>query len=599
MKRESGISRPTVILYDTLCETYLKLESTTKRLEMTEILVELLSKSPTHSIPIICYLTTGNLFPLTDLDLGIAEKMVIESISAALGFTSKEITEDLKETGDLGTTAEKLRRMSKQQTLFSKKLTVQDVYSTFEKIAKASGQGSVEQKKRLLSGLITSSSPLGAKYLIRTALGKLRLGIAEMTLIDAIAIAFTGKKENRDLVERAYNFNTDIGHVAQVAVEKGLDGLKRFKIQVGHPIRMMAAQRLSSPTEILGKHRKTAAETKYDGERVQIHKDKNNVFLFSRRLENISHQYPDVMDYIKEGLTAEHAIVEGEVVAYDPDTGEFYPFQILMRRRRKYGIEIARTQYPVVLFLFDALLVDDKPLVDYPFPKRRKKLEQITKISNNLQLTFQQVVSTPEELEILFEKAISDGHEGLIAKSLQEDSIYQAGGRGWLWIKYKRDYASEMVDTVDLVVIGAFWGRGRRAGTYGALLCAAYDMEEDLFETVCKLGSGFSDEDLVAFRDLLEEFKIQNPHVRVHVQKEMIPDVWFDPTVVLEIQGAELTMSPVHTAALNKIKANSGLAIRFPRYTGTIRKDKSPEQATTVKELCEMYQRQLRQLQEK
>lgn len=599
MKQELGISMSPEILYDTLCETYLKLESTTKRLEMTDILVDLFSKSPPHSIPIICYLTTGNLFPSTDLDLGVAEKMVIESISAALGFTSKEITEDLKETGDLGTTAEKLRKKSKQQTLFSKKLTVQDVYSTFEKIARASGQGSVEQKKRLLSGLITSSSPLGAKYLIRTALGKLRLGIAEMTLIDVIAITFTGRKENRDLVERAYNFNTDIGYIAEVTAEKGLDGLKRFKIQVGHPIRMMAAQRLSSPAEILDKHIKTAAEVKYDGERVQIHKANNKVLLFSRRLENISRQYPDVIDYIREGLTAKQAIVEGEVVAYDPDTGEFYPFQILMRRRRKYGIEKAKTKYPVVLFLFDALLVDNEPLVDLPFPKRRKKLEQITKISNNLQLTFQQVVSTPEELETLFEKAISDGHEGLIAKSLQEDSIYQAGGRGWLWIKYKRDYASEMVDTVDLVVIGAFWGRGRRAGTYGALLCAAYNMEEDKFETVCKSGSGFSDEDLVMFRDLLEEFKIQNPHPRVNIQKEMTPDVFFVPTIVLEIQGAELTLSPVHTAALNKIKANSGLAIRFPRYTGTIRKDKSPEQATTVQELCEMYQGQLRQLREK
>jgi len=595
MRQEPGSREDESMLYDILCETYLTLESTTKRLEMTEILVDIFLKSPTQDIPLICYLTTGNLFPATDLDLGIAEKMVIESLAVALGYTSNEIKDGLKETGDLGITAENLKRKHKQLALFSKKLTVQDVYLTLEKIARTAGKGSVKQKTRLLSGLIASSSPLGTRYLIRAVLGKLRLGIAEMTLIDAIALAFTGKKENRALVERAYNFNTDIGQVAQVAAKHGLEGLKRFKIQVGHPIRMMAAQRLSSPVEILEKHGRTAVETKYDGERLQIHKDKDTVSIFSRRLENISRQYPDVVDYIHEGVKAERAIVEGEVVAYDPDTGEFFPFQILMRRRRKYGIEKARTQYPVVVFLFDALLVDEVSLVDHPFPERRKQLEQITQCSNNLQLAFQQIVTTPKELETLFEHAISDGHEGLITKSLHDDAIYQAGGRGWLWIKYKRDYASEMVDTVDLVVIGAFWGRGRRAGTYGALLCAAYDDEDDKFKTVCKLGTGFSDEDLVAFRDILEAFRIPHPHARVDVQKEMTSDVWFVPAVVLEIQGAELTLSPVHTAALNKIKAKSGLAIRFPRYTGTQRTDKAPEQATTVKELCVMYRGQLRQ----
>ncbi|MFQ5820381.1 MAG: ATP-dependent DNA ligase [Candidatus Heimdallarchaeota archaeon] len=585
--------------YANLCKTYQKLENTTKRLEITDILVELLSKSPHPILPLVCYLTTGNLFPpARDLDLGLAEKTIIDALTLALGHSANEIKESMNETGDLGTTTELLKRVSRQQTLFSKTLSVRDAYSTFEKIATTSGSGAVERKNRLVANLITNATPLEAKYLIRTALGKLRLGIAEMTLIDAIALAFTGKKENRDLIERAYNVSTDIGYVVQIAAEQGLEGLKDIKPRVGYPIRMMAAQRLSSPAEILEKHGRTAVETKYDGERLQIHKDKEQISIFSRRLENITQQYPDVVEYIQNGLTVERAIVEGEVVTYNPDTGEFFPFQILMRRRRKYGIGEARTQYPVVLFLFDALLVDEATLLDQPFPERRKILEQITKCSNNIQLASQQIVDNLEDLEHLFRQAISDGHEGLMAKSLQKDAIYQAGGRGWLWIKYKKDYAAEMIDTIDLVVVGAFWGRGKRAGTYGTLLMAAYDDEEEVFKTVSKLGTGFSDEDLVELRDLLNEFQIQQPDARVDVKKEMTPDVWFIPVVVLEIQGAELTLSPIHTVAWDKIKPNTGLAIRFPRYTGTRRPDKAPEQATTVAELIDMYQGQLRALKE-
>jgi DNA ligase-1 len=272
------------------------------------------------------------------------------------------------------------------------------------------------------------------------------------------------------------------------------------------------------------------------------------------------------------------------------------PFQELMHRRRKYGVEKAMEEYPVSLFMFDALYIDGRDLTLEPYPVRRRSLEKAIKESDRVKIAKHIITDNVEELEKFFLEAIQDGCEGLVCKSIAEDSVYQAGARGWLWIKYKRDYKSEMTDTVDLVVIGAFHGRGKRAGTYGALLLAAYNPETDVFETVTKCGTGFTDEDLAKLPKMMDKHKIDHKHPRV--QSIIEADMWFEPVVVIEILGAEITLSPIHVCAMNVIRRGSGLAIRFPRFTGNYRLDKAAEDATTVSEIVEMYQKQLKRISE-
>jgi DNA ligase-1 len=359
----------------------------------------------------------------------------------------------------------------------------------------------------------------------------------------------------------------------------------------------MLAERLSSPEEILEKlGGKCIAEYKYDGERIQAHKKNEKVVLFSRRLENISEQYPDAVQIIKENVCANEAILEAECVAIDTDTSEMKPFQELMHRRRKYGIKAAMEDYPIALFMFDALYVDGKDLTLTSYPIRRANLEKVIKTGPRLQLAKHVVTSDAKELEEFFLEAIEDGCEGLVCKSVAKDSVYQAGARGWLWIKYKRDYKSEMTDTVDLVVVGAYHGRGKRAGTYGALLLATYNAENDTFETVTKCGTGFTDEDLSKMPKMLQKHVVPNKHPRV--QSMLGADVWFEPVVVLEILGAEITLSPIHMCAMNSVRKDSGMAIRFPRFTGNYRLDKAAEDATTSSEIVKMYNKQLKRMAE-
>ncbi len=577
-----------------MADTYEKIESTTKRLEMTDYLVELLKKTPKEIIDKVVYLTQGKICPdFVGLEIGVAEKLAIKAIARAAGRKEAEIQEDLKTSGDIGETAQNFMAKKAQVTLFQQSLTVEKVYQTLEKMAKITGTGSMDMKLSLLAGLLTAATPKEAKYLTRTATGNLRLGIADMTVLDALAIAYGGGKESRPYIERAYNISSDLGRVAKTLVEKGLEGIRKFEVSLGEPIRPMLAERLSTPEEILEKlGGRCIAEYKYDGERIQTHKDGEKVVLFSRRLENISEQYPDAIQLIKQNVKAQTAILEAECVAVDPDTGEMLPFQELMHRRRKYGIAKAMEEYPIALFFFDALYVNGKDLTLQPYPIRRKNLEAIIQQTERFRIAEYIVTDDPEELEKFFLKAIEDGCEGLLCKSIAGDSVYQAGARGWQWIKYKRDYKSEMTDAVDLVIVGAFYGRGKRAGTYGALLLAAYDPSEDVFKTVCKCGSGFTDEDLEKLPKMLDKHKIPNKHPRV--VSTIDANIWFEPKQVIEVIGAEITLSPVHTCALNIIRKGSGLAIRFPRFTGKYRPDKAAEDATTVKEIIEMYQRQLK-----
>jgi len=584
--------------YSLMADAYEKIEATTKRLEMTDYLVEFLKKTPKQVIDKVAYLTQGKLYPdFVGIEIGVAEKLAIRAITRATGRSEKEIEEDMKKAGDLGSTAQKFLEKKAQVTFFQQPLTVEKVYEILDKMAKSTGPGSMEQKINLLAGLLTDATPKEAKYLIRTVTGELRLGIADMTVLDALAIAYGGGKEARGEIERAYNISSDLGRVAKTVAEKGIEGIRKFGVSIGEPIRPMLAERLGSPQEILEKlGGKCIAEFKYDGERVQAHKEDNNVILFSRRLENITDQYPDAVELVRKYARPKQAIIEAEIVAIDPDTEEMRPFQELMHRRRKYGVKQAMEDYPVLLFAFDVLMADGKDLTLKPYPIRHKTLEKSITQSDRVRIAEYLITDNPDELEKFFEKAVENGCEGVMCKSINEDAVYQAGARGWLWIKYKRDYKSEMTDTVDLVIVGAFHGRGKRGGTYGALLLAAYDPEEDEFETVTKCGTGFTDEDLAKLPKMLEKHKL--PHKSPRVNSTLEADVWFEPKTVIEVIGAEITLSPIHTAAMNTIRKGSGLAIRFPRFTGNYRLDKSAEDATVVKEIVEMYQKQLKKVTE-
>ena len=587
------------MLYSRMVEAYQKIEATTKRLEITKFLVDLLKETSSEIIDKVVYLTQGKLYPdYLGIEIGIAEKLAIKSLAIVTGVKESRIADEYRRRGDLGDAAEALLAGKTQVGLENERLTVEEVYAALDRIAKSSGSGSVDSKIRQLTSLISKSSPIEAKYATRTALGRLRLGVADMTLLDALSHALAEGKESKPLLERAYNRSSDLGFVAKALATGGISAIKSFKVTVGRPIRPMLAERLSEPSEILEKmNGKAAAEYKYDGLRIQAHLTNRNVTLFSRRLENITDQFPDLHTILKQGIADDGLILEGEAVPVDPSTGEFLPFQLVSQRRgRKYELEKTIQDIPVALFAFDLLYHNGVDYTQLEYPRRREALSKLIRRNERLDLSRQIIVSKPEQLDDFMQQAVADGCEGLMIKSIGPDSTYKAGARGWGWIKYKRDYKSEMQDTVDLAVVGAFAGRGRRGGTYGALLLAAYDEKDDVFRTACKCGSGFKDEDLAKLPEMLEKYKINHRHSRV--DSKIVADTWFVPGLVLEVIGAEITLSPIHTCGMNSIRPGAGLAIRFPRFTGKYRTEKSPEDATTTKEIVEMYRNQLKKLSE-
>ncbi len=590
-----------------VAETFDRLERETARTQMTMDLVNLFKQAEPRVVGKLVYLLMGKLWPDWKglPELGMGEKLIIKSIAMATHVSESVVVDLYKKLGDLGLVAEKLKTEKKQTVsllMFAAggpeagSLTVDKVYDTLARIAMATGEGSRDLKLKLLAGLLTDATPLEARFIVRFVQGRLRLGVGDATIMDALAIVYTGSASNRPLIERAYNLRADLGRIAEILATEGPEALKGIKPEVGIPIRPMLAERLSDPEEILKKTGgKAIVEYKYDGERGQIHKKGDKIWIFSRRLENITHMYPDVQEYARKYLKAEEAIVEGEIVAVDPETGELRPFQELMHRRRKYDIHKMMKEYPVNVRLFDVLYVDGEDYTTKPLTERRKKLEEIVEPSEEFRPAEYIVAETPEDLEKFFLQAVSDGAEGVVVKAIHGNAVYQAGSRGWLWIKYKRDYKSEMIDTVDLVAVGAFYGRGKRGGTYGALLMAAYDPDADMFRTVCKVGTGFTDEDLAKLPEMFKDYVIDHKHPRVDSRMEA--DVWFVPALVAEIIGAEITLSPLHTCCLDVVKPGAGLSIRFPRFIRW-RPDKGPEDATTTKEILEMYQRQLRKVEE-
>ncbi len=573
-----------------LAEFFSRMENTTKRLELTEILVELLKSTPIEIISKVVYLIQGKLRPnFEGVELGIAEKLAMKSISKSAGIAIKKIEDDYKIGGDLGITAANILKQKTQTTFTAESITLERVYDTLLKIAKLEGRRSQDMKIKYISSLLNDATTNESKFILKILLGTLRLGIAENTLMDALAITYTGKKDNRELIENAYNVSSDLGYVSEIVAKQGIDGVKKFEISVFNPVRPMLADRVKSEEDAIKKFQcEFAAEYKLDGERAQIHKKGNEIIIFSRSLEKITQYYPDIVEKIPNILICDECILEAEVVAINEDTGNFLPFQELMHRRRKYKVEKAVSEYPITVNFFDVLYLDGKKMIDLPYLERRKNLLKIVKDDKFAKVIPMSIIKNKIDVLEILENSINSGCEGLMLKMLQ--SSYRAGMRGNNWLKLKREYQNELGDSLDLIVIGAFFGKGRRTGRYGTLLLATYNSENDSYSSICKVGTGFTDESL----DQL--YQILSPNVTIKknskVESDMNADVWFDPHLVIEIVASEITLSPIHKTGFNALRKESGLALRFPKFTGKIRSEKNVEDASTDNEVIALYKSQ-------
>jgi len=567
------------------------MEQTTSRLELTNYLVTLFKNTPSDLVDKIIYLIQGKIRPdYEGIEMGIAEKMIIRIISQISNISNDEVYRNYREKGDLGSVAEVIMKNKIQTTLFNEKVTIERIYLVFDKISKTTGKGSQETKIKSFASLFNDSSPEECKYIIRFALGTLRLGIADSTIMDALALAYTSDKKNRKILENAYNVSSDMGRVSKILAKQGLEAVSAIKIELFIPIRPMLAERVQTSKEALEKvSGKAAVEFKLDGERVQIHRGDKKVQIFSRSLENITHYYPDVAEASRT-ITLRNFIIEAEVVAINKYTEEFLPFQELMHRRRKYDIDKNVENYPVSVNVFDILYASGRDKTNLPYIERRALLKDTitNSVDRRLTLIQQRIVSSVDQLEKFMAKSIEYGCEGLVVK--QTNSPYRAGARGFAWIKIKREYRSELVDTLDLVIIGGSYGRGRRVGRYGALLLAVYDKNENVFKSVCKVGSGFTDEVLEELFTDLGKYMIPKKHPRVYSKLEM--NTWFIPTIVIEIIASEITLSPEYDAGMDSIRKGFGLSLRFPKFTKKIRRDKNPQDITDESELIEMYRKQ-------
>jgi DNA ligase 1 len=575
--------------YRVVAEAYRDLEQASGRLMLIDRLAALLEQTPQQLLPTVCYLCQGLVAPeFAAVDLGMAEKLALRAVATATGVETAEVIATLREAGDLGQAAEQLLA----ETAGDREPTLQvaGVVDTLHQIASAEGPGSQGRKLDLLAGLLALATPLEARYLLRLVTGSLRLGIGTPTILDALAQVYAGSRKDRPVLERAYNICCDLGLVAATLASGGLTAVQELRVRAGNPVRVMLAQRLSEAGEILARlGGQCMAEYKYDGMRLQAHRTADGqIELFTRRQERVSTQFPDVVELLQTGLGPREAILEGEVVAYDAAAGELRPFQEVMFRRRKHGIAEAARDVPVGLFCFELLYADGDDLTQLPYLDRRARLAEALTLSDRLRLTTAHEVATASALDAAFEQAVADGSEGLVCKSTGSTAIYQAGARGWLWIKLKRDYRTELADTVDLVVVGAYNGRGRRRGTYGAVLLAAYNPEEELYQTVGRCGTGFSDAELAALpAKLAPLIRTERP---ARVDSRVPADVWFEPGIVMEVLSAELTLSPNHTAGWGRLKDDAGLSMRFPRFTGRWRDDKEAQDATTTEQLVQLFQ---------
>ncbi len=599
------------MLFSKLAEYFFKIEATPKRLEMTDILAELLKKSSSQEIDKICYLALGQLASLYEgIEFNLAEKMLIKILAEAYNSKESEVKKMYKEKGDLGEVAEEL---AKKKVISHKPLAISAVYDRLREIAEVSGTGSQEKKIIWMANLLKELNPLSARYVVRIPIKKLRLGFMDKTILDALSVAEVGDKSARPDIERAYNVSADIGKIARVTKEKGIKGLAKIEAEVGVPIRMASAERLPTTKDILEKMGgKTAAEPKFDGLRVQMHLDKSRklnervsseqlsllgeeiggpwVKIFSRNLEDTTAMFPDIVEAVQK-LPVRSLIFEGEAIAYNPETEEFEPFQETAKRKRKYGVKEKVAELPLKVFAFDLLLIDGKNITQEPYKTRRGRLEKLVKgREDTILLAEEQEFTDPQKLEEFFMEQIEHGLEGIMTKRL--DGVYQAGVRNFNWVKLKRVEAGHLADTIDCVVLGYYKGRGKRAEFgIGGFLVAVYDEKSDSFKTISRVGSGLKDEEWRQMKKRVDALKTKEKPKNADVVKGLTPDVWADPSIVVAIRADEITRSPMHTAGAREDEP--GLALRFPRLMA-FRDDKNPEQATTVSEVEKLFRQQRR-----
>ncbi|MBY8985126.1 MAG: ATP-dependent DNA ligase [Candidatus Lokiarchaeota archaeon] len=581
--------------FNKLAQLFSELESTPKRLEMIDILSVFFRKiketGEFKDLNSIIYLLQGQLVPNIKQfpKMGLAEKMIIEALSVHSGIENKKIREVLVKQGDIGATAEFiLSRKKKQKSLFdydekdsATSLELSDLYSELKKIALTEGTGSHDIKLGILRGLMRKGSPLEIKYLFRIITSTLRVGVQSPTIIEGLALAFTGSRDNKEFIERAYSLHPDLGEISIILAERGLEKVQLIDIEYGTPILSMLASR-DNYTEFVNRlGTPFIAEYKLDGERLQIHKNGDKIILFSRRLLDISKQYPDVCAVIRENIKAKNVILEGEVVAMDHVYEKMLPFQVLSKRRRKYDVKDISKEVPVCLYVFDLLKYEEKSFVDKILPIRRKKLEEIISEKDELRLVKSVIINSTDELVEFFNKARSEGNEGIMAKSIQEDAIYQAGNRGFLWLKLKSLEGGKLKDSIDVVLVGAFYGKGRRTGVIGTYIGAVYDPETDKFIAFTRFFSGLTDELSESLTNDMEKYRVERKPGNVIC--EDTPEIWFQAKVVMEITGDEITISDKF--------ATLGYSMRFPVFQ-RIRYEKSPKDITTIEEIKELYDTQ-------
>ncbi len=539
--------------YQKLVDIYEALTSTTKRLEKTSILAKFLKNTDPNILPIVTILSLGKVFPAwSEKEMGIGLKLLMKAISIVVGVSTNVVEDNVRDKGDIGLASEYLFGHRLQSTLFTRPLTISKVYNNLIKIADVSGKNAVQKKLRILIEVLTSASPKEAKYISRTVVEELRVGIGEGTLKDSISEAF---KVDKELVERALMLTNDPGLVASVSEGEGEDGLGNLNLLPGKPVKPMLAQLspdIQTSVEEMGS---AICETKYDGFRVQIHRNGDDIKIFTRRLDNIKDAVPEIVEYVEKCLPEEDFIVEGEIIA--TKDGAPISFQyILQRVRRKYEIERLQKEVPLIMYLFDVLYYK-VPLIDMPFGKRRNILKEIVKIEPNKFELSNQVTVTPEnimEAQKLFEISIKAGHEGIMIKD--PSAPYMPGIRGKKMLKLKAK-----PETLDLVVLGGTYGRGRRANLIGSYLMAVQDEDGNL-KTIAHTATGLDDATLLELSNRVEDLMTEKKGRKVKTA----------PKIILEIAYSEIVKSPEY---------ESGYSLRFP-VVKRIREDLSLEDIDSV-----------------
>ena len=559
-----------------------QMEATRSRNELVRILSDVYRACSTDELEPLTYLIQGRLAPFFEpVEVGLGPGLLITAIAAAYGVPKEEVAKLNRQTGDLGVTAQRLARPPQGESP-----SVIEVHQRLEEVAAAGGSGSQQKKLDGFTALLRALDASSAKHLVRITLGKMRLGIGDPTVLDALSFAKKGDRSLRPVLEAAYNRTSDLGLIARTLWEAGESGLDALKVRAGHPLRPQLAERLPNPEAVIKKLGTVGVQPKYDGLRVQIHKDAGKVSIFSRNLESMTEMFPELVA-AASGLKVKSVILDGEAIAYNPESEEYVPFQETTARRRKEDIQEFAERAPMRAFVFDVMFRDGADLTPLPYERRFEIVQGLLSDSDTLLTAPLMKTDSAEVLTRELLDYISRGLEGVVAKRL--DSPYQAGARNFNWVKLKRNTSGQLTDTIDVVLLGYYRGKGKRAEFgAGALLAGVYDSDKDEFVTITKLGTGLSDQ---GWRDIHKRLaSLEVPEKPPRVNSIVVPDVWLEPAIVVEVLADEITPSPRHTAGMTGDRP--GFALRFPRIVSLRTADKKPEDATSVREIREMFEQQ-------